>query len=595
MYLVYATGLILGVYLAPGLALAPRAAFDSRLAYAVPILSVLIVTTLARLLKPWGLFTETTVLSATLVFAVIAAWRLYRLYRLCPKVPVHWPVVHRMVYLFSVCVALPAAAKLGTSGFEVDDEVYSWNMWGIQHALGEPYDLFYTVAPYPQVFSYLIAWNYQLLGSIDLQLPVRFGFAILAASLVAAIGTANAKVNSRSLLWSAGLIVFTLFAAHLLSKGLSKGLAEIVMIPALVISIALYLQHERARDSELSIHLWLASAAAVVAGLSKQPALIWLMLTFPILAAIDAIQQRKRVATLIPVAIAWGCGLLWLLTEGHGFWRNAGVAARSLQDRSWFEQLTYAAEKWLIDSPGVASVLLLCICVIFRRGSRGLGVFIGLAIPSLLAWFFLGAYELRLGMHVVATAALLVAANGFWPNAASAPTKNDALVSFGARRVVFGLAAVAVVVSGVDAWQRINDRGPAFSLYDGGKNTIHSYFGDDADFVYREIYRGDRKLWIPSNYIYGIFYGHNPVFRPDHRTGILDLDRLKAEIAHSRPDYLFESGDVVAYGPGTALLRQLVALCADWFETVAAPLNKFVHAVYRLNHEAVARNRECNP
>ena len=75
MYLVYVAGLILGVYLAPGLALAPRAAFDSRLAYAVPILSVLIVTTLARILKPLGLFTETIVFSATLAFAVIAAWR----------------------------------------------------------------------------------------------------------------------------------------------------------------------------------------------------------------------------------------------------------------------------------------------------------------------------------------------------------------------------------------------------------------------------------------------------------------------------------------------------------------------------------------
>ena len=91
MYPVYVTGLILGLYLAPGLALVPRAAFDSRLAYAVPVVvSVLIVTTLARMLKPLGLFTETIVLSATLMFAAIAACRLHGLR---PRTAAHWPVV----------------------------------------------------------------------------------------------------------------------------------------------------------------------------------------------------------------------------------------------------------------------------------------------------------------------------------------------------------------------------------------------------------------------------------------------------------------------------------------------------------------------
>ena len=58
MFLVYVTSLIIGVYLVPGLALVPRAAFDSRLAYAVPILSVLVVTLLARALEVLGVFSE---------------------------------------------------------------------------------------------------------------------------------------------------------------------------------------------------------------------------------------------------------------------------------------------------------------------------------------------------------------------------------------------------------------------------------------------------------------------------------------------------------------------------------------------------------
>lgn len=588
MYLVYVTGLILGLYLAPGLALMPRAAFDSRLAYAVPVVSVLIVTTLARILKPLGLFTETIVFSATLMFAAIAAWRLYRLR---PGTDAHWPVVHRLVYLFSICVVLPAAARLGTSSFDDNDEIYSWNMWAVQHVLGEKHDLFYTIAPYPQTFSYLIAWSYQLLGSIDLQLPIKCGLSMLSASCVAAIGTASPRQDSKALLWFVALMVFTLFVARLHDRGLSKGLAEIVMIPALVVSVALYLQHVRLQVSP--VHLWLASATAIVAGLSKQPALIWLMLTLPILAVADTIRWQRPLKTLIPVAIAWGCGLLWLVTEGNGFWMNDSVVTRSHQDRMWFQQLFHASNKLLIGTPAITVMLLLCIHAVLR-GRWGRSIFFGLVVPSLLVWLLFGAYDLRLGMHLVAVAALLIAANGFLPNAGVGPAAAGTVVSNRVRYLVRGLSAVAVIISGIGAWKYIEDRGPGFSLYDGGKNTIYKYFGDDADFVHREIYRSGRTLWIPSNYIYGIFYGHNPIIRPDHRVATLDLDRLKAEIIRDRPDYLFESGDIVAYGPATALLRDLVAECGDWFETVAAPSDKG-YTVYRLNHDAVGRSETCTP
>ena len=586
MFLVYVTSLIVGIYLVPGLALVPRAAFDSRLAYAVPILSVLVVTLLARVLKVFGVFSEPVVLLTTLAFAVTAA---YRVSRIRSKVEIHWPATHRLVYLFSVCAGLFAAVRLGLSSFEVHDEIYSWNMWGIQHALGEPHDLFYTVAPYPQTFAYLIAWSYQLLQSIDLQSPVKCSFAVLSASMMAAIGASSARGGSRSVLWFIGLTIFSLGTTGLY-ESVTRGLAETLMVPAVTVSVALYLLWSR--NPERSIYLWLASASAIVAGLSKQPALLWLMLMFPILAVVDVVRYRRTLVTLFPVAIALLFGACWMVTEGAGFLDNQGVVRHSQQGRAWIEQLLYAVNEHLVGKPGLVVLLLVCAYVVLR-GRIGRSIFFGATVPWLLLWLFFGAYNTRLGAHVFALSALLIAANEYWPNTVAGQATAGTRVSIRVRRFAYAVMLAAVVGAGIGAWDRLDKRGPEFSLYDGGKNTIYKYFGSDAEFVYREIYRSQNILWIPSNYIYGIFYGHNPIIRPDHRSVKLDIERIRADIVHDRPDYLFDAGDILAYGPGSALLRELVVACEDWFHTVAAPPNRAGYTVYRLDDDAVDQNEGC--
>ena len=586
MYCIYVFSLIFGVYFAPGLALMPRAAFDSRLAYAIPIVSVLIVTTLARALKPLGFFSEFWVFSTTLAFAATAA---YRLYRYWPRAVMHWPTAHRLIYLFCVCAALPIAVRLGLSSFDHDDEIYSWNMWGVQHARGEPHDLYYTVAPYPQTFPYLIAWSYQLLGSIDLQLPVKCSFAVLSVSLMSAVGIASSWQDSKALLGAIGLVIFALYVVDI-DESLSQGLAETLMVPAMAVSVALYLQH--ARTPQSPSYLWLASCTAVVAGLAKQPALVWLMLVLPALILDDVVRRRSGISNLVPVSIGWCLGVAWLATEGNGFWDNEGVVIHSQANRSWFTQLMYASNKYLVGMPALTTMLVLSAYAVLR-GRRGQGIFFGLLLPALFLWFLFGAYEIRLGAHVLVVAALLIGANELLHRDHGTLAQNRTNVSSSARNIVYLLMTVAVLHAGISTLNRLKDKGPEFSFYDGGKNTIYRYFGEGADFIYHDVYRSDKKLWIPSNYIYGIFYGHNSIVRPDHRTGNLDAARIKAEIARDRPDYLFESGDLVAYGPATALLRDLVLECRDWFERVVDPTNKYGYTVYRLNNDAVDLDKGC--
>ena len=165
--------------------------------------------------------------------------------------------------------------------------------------------------------------------------------------------------------------------------------------------------------------------------------------------------------------------------------------------------------------------------------------------------------------------ALLIAANEYWPSTARELAEAGTQVSTRVRRFAYAAMGTVVLAASIAAWDRLEKRGPEFSFYDGGKNTIYENFGDDAAFVYREIYRSPNVLWIPSSHIYGIFYGHNPIIRPDHRAVKLDVERIRADIVRDQPDYLFAVGDHIGYGPGSVLLRKLVAQCEDWFETVA--------------------------
>ena len=408
--------------------------------------------------------------------------------------------------------------------------------------------------------------------------------AVLTVSLLAAMGTAARGVGSRSLVCFIVLTIVAMAATGIRSA-VTAGLAEILMIPALVVSVALYL-HWR-RSPENLTYLWLASGCAVVAGLSKQPALLWLMLVFPVLAV--AGRRPRDNAALIPIALAVCAGAVWLLTEGAGFLDNRGVIEDAQKGRGWLEQILFAVQRFLVGKPPITALIVLAgYCVLRERFARG--VYFGLVIPLLVLWLVFGAYSTRLGTHVMALSALLIAANDYWPGGRWRRMSTE--LSTRVRRFAHGLMATALVLAGIYAWDTYKKRGPEFSFYDGGKNTIYRYFGKDADYIFNQVYKGGSTLWIPSNYIYGIFYSHNPVIRPDGRWQDFDARHIRTSILRDRPDYLFDPG-VITPGSMVSNFREFLRQCEDWFEVVAAPPNEFNYTVYRLKPDALDHNQEC--
>jgi hypothetical protein len=591
MYIAYLFALLVFVYVSPALAFWPSLYMSSRTAIAIPFLSILLIGAIQLLLSTFNTFSHNVVLAISIVLFVAAAVRSYAIFS---KSKLSWPPTHTFIYLVNLLLILYFAAKLGTTAFETDDEIYSWNMWAVQHYLGEPVDYYYTVSPYPQLFPILIAYCYKLLGSIELQLPVRASFAIFPFCLLTAIGTVPKNETYRTVAKYLLIMILLMFVIRL-RKYFSDGLADPMMASALVTSVYFFIQYlnENTRTSLL----WLSVCCGIAAAYAKQPALIWTVAALPVIVTARVARGSLPKVALVPSFCLFLSSLLWILGPGDGFQRNRGVIAASQQGRDLAQQLAYAANEYLLGSP-YFFILLSCSLLATIAYRRYLDVFVLLVLPSLFAWFLFGAYNTRLGIHVIALCALLLAAtnyelrialgDAFWRVSGEFMKRN--------RTAILGaLFVVSVVSSAMVAYRQTRSIDNTQDLYVAGKITIAKYFGNDASFVYESIYNNPNLvLWIPSNYIYGIFYGHNQLVRPGYReVRHYNIDSLISEIENHRPDYLFYAGPVLAYGIGSDLLYELAETrCPRLFTRVAGPSRKYGYIVYKLNWDS-SLFREC--
>lgn len=194
LYLLYCFILLAFVYVSPALALFPRLVLSARTSIAIPFVSIFAVGVLERILSVAGIFSQAVVVFISVAFALIALYRVRRLI-VAGNFMFEWPSPHVFLLIFNGFIAFGFAAELGTTSFALDDEIYSWNMWAVQHYLGEPVDYYYTRSAYPQLFAVPIAYCYKLLGSIELQLPVKALFGIFPFCLLSAIALAPRAVN----------------------------------------------------------------------------------------------------------------------------------------------------------------------------------------------------------------------------------------------------------------------------------------------------------------------------------------------------------------------------------------------------------------
>jgi len=591
--------LLVFVYLLPALAIFPRWALQPKLAALLPITSSGIIFLLVSILQALDIYQTNTIVVVSLLLACIVG---IRVRQAVIKYPNLWSLTYIKIYALHIFLLLPFFTKLSTHSFDRGDEIYSWNFWAVQHYLSLPIDFSHTGAAYPQLLPKLLSYCYQLLGDLQLQLPVKGLLILFSLSMLITIACSVATLkNMRNLFFYILGSIFVLFICDL-SLFFDDGYADPLMSCGLVLSIwALWhfyrwvqvcQRHATSKNERRALfYLSLSIVLGSCAFLSKQPALLW-VIVLCVLACYSLWQYKAasntfKSAVVINVMTLLAVVVWWFLTEGATFHQNQGVIILSFEGRSIFAQLWHSIQTYLIKKP------MLFILFILAYASCRNDIFFSKVwwlffLPSLLLWFILGAYQLRLGQHLIALAWFMIVATQFSLLKKLYNSKLNNLchyVSHYQKVLTYAFMTVTISISALLWYKIAYIEQKNISFYQGGRLSLSRYFGLDSDWIYENIYqKPEVKLWVPSRYLYGLFYTRNQLFSPDYSSGTYYTeDTLVKDLSQSQPDYVFVVSEAIIDGPASGVLKQVVQKYPFAFEMVANSPNRFDFITYKLN------------
>lgn len=583
MYICYCLIMWCFIYTLPALACMPKLVYSPRTAFAIPILSALMIYLVTSVLLALGVFTTGTVTLSALVLGGVA---LYRLYDLLQTKSLAWSKVDKGIYFFNLILLFPFLIKLGTHGFDRGDEIYSWNFWAIQHFYSEAIDFSHTGAPYPQLFPKLLAYSYHLIGNTELQLPVKATLIVFPWAMLTAITMTLRQVFSKYIFSYLLLLIYVLAGVGL-AQFFDDGYADPIMTSALIVSAVLFWQSQQRLTASSAYLALLAVLCAWVCAHSKQAGLLWTAFSLPALLLLAYRQDKDRQYWILSALSLFGA-CLWMGTEGQQFHQNQGVLWLSLGNRNVFSQLLYSINQYFIHQPLLLGLLILTIWVSAKNTLLKHMVWLFL-IPGWVCWFLFGAYQLRLGQHLIAFAFFVVVASHYtFP---SLQTLHQYWIRFkhqcelNHKALISGVISFSVVIGSVLFIKEVYLVKGGISLYEGGRQSLHRYFGKESDTVYQQIYSDPHAvLWVPTRYIYGLFYKHTQLTTPDyghyqHYNAEALIDELKRKL----PDYVFTVSAAVIDGPASEELSKIIAKCPKSFQKVSGPKNRFNFRTYKVD------------
>lgn len=485
-----------------------------------------------------------------------------------------------VITLFAISII-----KLGITSFSTDDEIYSWNLWAIQHFHGQPASFYFTGSPYPQLFPYWIAALYQALGTITIQAVPRLILALPTLLLGMAVIGITKIFNWRNAVIVSLILIITFGPV---SIRLAKGLADPLMSAAMIISVMLLIAY--AREPHKFILLWLAVICAVIASLTKQAGLIWACFSLPLTVGVGCWRYKWPKSTII-LALAGLClSAIWPLLIAPTFIQNHGVIAASMASRSYLEQIAYAAHTYLLDRPEISLLFVVCIFTVWQHAILRL-LLVTALLPMLLAWFLFGAYEIRLGIHVLALAGLL-SISALTSSATVVEAARDRVRSHAPTgRIMIATAAFITASIGLALWfgvSRLAEKNDV-DLSDGAKATLRVQYGPNSKAVFDSLLRNKGRVWASNAYSFGPFFGRVPVAMPDFSAVPYTIDNVKKDLLAFSAGYAIASGQPNLLA--SDLLTTLAQKCPSALMPILQPPNQYGFTLYKVN--LLSLSKEC--
>ena len=536
IYTTSVASLIFFIYLIPGIALFPKFILTPRTAATIPFISISIVVAAQYVLSLFDKFDHQSVIILIGVLTLVSVYRVYKIYRdsLIKKFNA-WSKTDYIALSLIFFASTPLMIILGFDGFQHSDEIYSWNLWAKQLYFNQTPTFDLTGAPYPLALSSFIAFCYKFVGNIDYQLPIKFTFSLIYTSTIFVIYSFVKSKKNAGLFFIAFIVVMLIigtgyeykkvFADTLMGSSLVSSLALIISISSNRFNTSSYISHNS---------IVLASVILVcLAALTKQGAIPWAMLFFPLLAyyIIDKntqINNSIKWILLAPVLTP----VLWYFTGGENFHNNAGVKIRSMGGREYSEQLLYGFNEVFINKPALLIFMSVVLFILFKKINFEKAIIaVGIAFSTVLMILF-GSYEpTRLYLHVVLVGWLVIFAyeGGIL----------DGKAFYKISKIGNNYYTYAIIILLFSWWdfstlnQRIENIKPVANILDGREVQTNWMIGKTGAAQYRDIINSKMGLIARNPHIFGIYYGMDDLYlqgQIDHLHTKDETDDLHNEV-----------------------------------------------------------------
>jgi len=501
--------LFLFIYIIPGIALFPKFILNPRTAATIPFISISMVVSAQYILSTLNQFNQKNVIIFTLALFLVAIYRLYGMYKVYLKFDSNWNNSDLKALLLIMFSSIPLMIILGFDGFQHADEIMSWNLWAKKIYFNEERILSGNI--YPLLLSSLIAFCYKFIGNIDYQLPIRFTFSIIYVSTIFIVYTFANSRNKVGILFITYIIVFLIIGVGYEYK---KVWADTLMSGFMVASLALLISlsnNQRLINKNISpISILLASIILISAAtLTKQGAIIWTMLIYPLLAYVIINNNNKlsnllKLSLLVPILTP----ILWYFMGGTNFHTNVGVINRSMGGRGYFDQLLFGFnESFIAEGRFILLLFMITIFIVLLRKINFEKAIIAFGITlSTIFLIFFGAYETtRLYLHVILFGWLVLFVYGDHITS----TKIGRIISIiGNSLYTYSVVCVLFIFWAFNSFNyRMMITEPVTNFLDGRQVQVNWVIRESGPEQYKTILNSNMGLWAHDSHVWGIYYG----------------------------------------------------------------------------------------